>query len=1585
MSGGGGGGGGQLTGWSLTENRNRRLRDKVFVAAWTFADMQFDWELGSLLTGRTFELCGTCTSEPHLFPGPSQIWLKMSVDSDNSYVLLSSRDSRTSCVFQTADEKDDLPGVGEESVLEMLSYSKFSDLETWLCMPSSLLLPRALDSAHTSSSSSSTSSSSHASNHSSNSPPISSSSSPASNSRRSTCSEPGDTPLRSSEKESTFLTPALGREMPFLATPLLPILSSTPAAATLSSGMSAGDSASHSGVSIRKRRRLAASPGGLHWNSSGSVQREFWSPDLSRGSRGSVAGGGGGGARSLPLTEVGGASPACASERAALRKTVSVDDRLLQPVGREQQHLRLLSRLERGKKKLRNIHSLGTTGRYDTRKNRHLPGVMTQQMQNLQLSQTRKCPGGPASPSAAKRLYRNLSEKLRGSTSSFEDAYFFGKTDRLRKASTMQGSDCIFEAVEQQDLDTVQILLYQFSAEELDLNTPNSQGLTPLDIAIMTNNTPIAKLLLKAGGKESPHFVSVESREAHLSSLVVEAERRAADLAAQAQRDGLSLEACHKDKQLRAWEWRSKLYKRMKTGFQHARAPEAPSMVRLSVSSSTTLTVTFQEPQCLNSTVVTKYRVEWSCLKDFSLLAGEMVLDNLQTLRCTISSLTTGRLYHVRVSAYNMKGWGPPASSLPPSAAPSNWRESDGREPRRRGHIEAMERLLQQVRATHTHYCCGEAVGSLRSSSSCLRSRRWSCRGSVITVRVEEGSKSTGLKTRAAAEPGQTSYTSKLQNPSRKQSVSRSLKHLFNSSNKFVKTLKRGIYLAAVFYHKDSLLVTAEDQIPIVEVDDSYSSSLMQDFLWFTKLSCMWEDVRWLRQSMSVSMSSSSTLQARHKMLTAAGQLQNLLGTHNLGRVHYEPIKDRHGNVLLVTIRDTESQHSLFNGKWMQVTKLQSQRKSLSTPEEPYALDILIITIQDILAYQRRSTHRLAPGLYLGYLKLSSSVDQIKVLVSQRTPNMLCHTRIRDNANVSREEWDWIQTLSAAGQRDHTREESEGAEPRAESHAPLLYYELQTAIKSLLKLINLPLHQARHFRLYSQEVVELGHSVSFLLLLPAADDVCSAPGQSNPYIPLSGFLHLPLQMFELVHFCTYKEKFISLYCRLSSVLDLDALITQQALREAITDSEVATAKQRHQLILDYIQQLDEMRRDLRWITDALQYARYKQPRGGVPITCLVDASAPESDSSQQKTDSTSSTMDYLPTPSPSPEFRRRKTISDSLLGSDEDGSSEVFLPTDSDYDSSDALSPRELDLLYSPPQDLSQQAVHSLGGSAPDVLQIHELRYSVCPPSDLPLPSLLKDPKSKEAPPSSPLLPRSPSLSKDFPLSGSSLARSPSLSRTLPTSPSLPLSPRFSKDLPLTLPLPPALSDTTKTLEGLSLSKSHQEDVAPLRALANPPAKRKLLSRSHRGQYFSGHQRWLRGHSGESHTGSLSEGVYTKQLDPDLTPPGDLPSPQGTTYVSHASCVLESRKGRQREPRPHVRRIFVEPCKELSPGHERRGWEEEQGGDMTEKVAAAGVLVVVAQAESGGEGEEPEGAAAQDEDSDDQTNAQVSEILSSTL
>ncbi|XP_073684001.1 ankyrin repeat and fibronectin type-III domain-containing protein 1 [Garra rufa] len=1323
-------------------------------------------------------------------PENKEKWLKMSYETEKT-CLLAPQESRTPC----GCHKYEIPGMGDDSVLEMLSYSKFSDLETWLCMPSTLL-PRSQDSV---------------------------------------CSLPspshengtGDTDKESRplENESIHLSQCQERKTHLLPPSLLLPVSASPQSSsplrTTSTPLPKPTRDSCQGaVSVRKRRRLAASPGGLHWDASGSVLR-----DHDRGETSSLSE-----VKRFPRSvDSQSRVPEPWRDRVPLRKTISVDDRLLQQTPRE--HHRLLSRIERGKKKLRNINSLGATGRYETHKksesrisrlaqrlnqrqsdaalikdfrplfllsgspgssqslDRNFSISMTQQMQNLQLTQSKKG-AGPASPSAAKRLYRNLSEKLKGSHSSFEDAYFFGRSDRIRKVSNIQSSEALFEAAEQQDLDAVQILLFQYTADELDLNTPNSEGLTPLDISIMTNNVPIAKLLLKAGGKESPHFVSLESRDAHLSALVQEAQRRASELSTQVMRESLSLETSDKEKQLKAWEWRCKLYKRMRTGFEHARPPEAPLMVRLSVTGSTSLTVSFQEPASMNSAVVTKYKVEWSCLKDFSLLAGELILENLQSLKCTITGLTTGRQYYVKVSAYNMKGWGSAQLSQPPSAVPSNWKDCDGRESRRRGHIEAMERLLQQVRATHQHYCCGE--------------------------------------------------TSKLQNPSRKQSVSRSLKHLFHSSTKFVKTLKRGVYIASVFYHKDSLLVTNEDQIPIVEVDDSYSSSLMQDFLWFTKLSCMWEDVRWLRQSLAVSTSSSSTLQSRQKMLAAAGQLQNLLGTHNLGRVHYEPIKDRHGNVLLVTVREMDSLYSFFNGKWMQVSKLQSQRKSLSTPEEPYALDILLITIQDILAYQRRGQHRLSSGLYLGYLKLSSSVDQIKVLVPQRMPNMLCHTKIRDNFNVSRS---W----------------------------------------------------AKHFRLYTHEVLELGHNVSFLLLLPASDDVCSAPGQTNPYTPHSGFLNLPLQMFELVHFCSYKEKFISLYCRLSSVLDLDALITQQAFREAITDSEVSTAKQRHQHILDYIQQLDEMWRDVRWITNALQYARYKQPLGWVPITWLVDVSV---EPPVQKNDSTSSNTDYVPTPSPSPEMRRRKPTIESQPGSDEEGCSEVFLPTDSDYDSSDALSPRDLDLVYSSAQDLSHQAVHVLSGSAPDVLQMHDLKYSACPKSILETESCTKD------------------------------------------------------------------------MEDLSLSSYSVKttDKPDRKFIADPPTKRKLLSKSHpQRSYFGGPHRWLRVQS-ESHTPSLSEGIYTRQSDIDLP----LESPVSLPHSPTTSYSLDEYKAPYRESKPNVRRIFVESCSKTSPCRDAPHWEEEETGSKGATAREAG----------SGYGTTAE---VQDVDSDEQTNEQVSEILSSTL
>ncbi|XP_076207083.1 ankyrin repeat and fibronectin type-III domain-containing protein 1-like isoform X3 [Aptenodytes patagonicus] len=925
------------------------------------------------------------------------------------------------------------------------------------------------------------------------------------------------------------------------------------------------------------------------------------------------------------------------------------------------------TKAERVKTKLRRQFSLGSADKKDFYQPKSTSPKMTQQMRDLQLAQARK-PPGPSSPNAAKRLYRNLSGKFRVNYTSFDEGSLAGRgeKEKLRKSYLFQSNAALFEAVELQDLDRVQELLKQYSPEELDLNTPNSEGLLPLDIAIMTNNAPIARALLQAGGKESPHFVSLESRSLHLSTLVREAEQRVNELTAQVVNEAPNTDCSEKEKQLKAWEWRYRLYKRMKAGFEHARVPDAPTNVHLSVASSSSVQVTFWEPLSVNSAVVTKYKVEWSCSPTFSPRLGEAVIDKLKNLHFTIRGLVSGTAYYVQVSAYNMKGWGPPQASVPPFAIPSNWREYDGRAPRRRGQAEALDHLLGQVKTVHQHCVC-HASSALCSPEPC-----------------------------------------KNQPQSRKHSVSKSLKHLFHPGSKFLKTLKRGLYLTAIFYKDDNILVTHEDQIPVVEIDDTYSCLLMQDFLWFTKVSCMWDEILWLRQCVTVSQSSCSCiLQTRFKMLLAISQMQGLLGIQDLGQVFFEPVKDKQGNILIVTLKEVKTNQTFESVRWVPICKLQTSRKSVSSPEEPTALDTLLISIQDKLAYHQRSSHALSPGLYLGYLKLCSAVDQIRVLVPERLPNILCHVKIRSNPNISREEWEWLQKMASV-------EEPIPAEPEAETSQNHLFQELQVAIKELMTLVNIPLQEAKDFRLYSQEVLDFGGQVSFLLLLPPSDDVCTAPGQNNPYTPRSGFLTLPLQIFELVHFFTYDREFITQYCQVSALLELESLLSQQSLREAFSDAELSTAKQRHQQVQDYIQQMEEIWREMRWIMDALQHARYKQPSCGVSLSGFLSETG---SAMKEKTQSTSSHLDYLPSPAPSPETSRK--LNSDLHGlSDEEGSSEVFLATDSDYDSSRAQSPKELDLVYSSsgPECCSRRVARTLRDSAPDVLQTHELKTLPLPP-----------------------------------------------------------------------------------------------------------------------------------------------------------------------------------------------------------------------------------------------------------------------------
>lgn len=59
--------------------------------------------------------------------------------------------------------------------------------------------------------------------------------------------------------------------------------------------------------------------------------------------------------------------------------------------------------------------------------------------------------------------------------------------------------------------------------------------------------------------------------------------------------------------------------------------------------------------------------------------------------------------------------------------------------------------------------------------------------------------------------------------------------------------------------------------------------------------------------------------------------------------------------------------------------------------------------------------------------------------------------------------------------------------------------------------------------------------------------------------------------FPTVHFNAYCPGFIGQYCRVSALLELESLMSQQALREAFSEAELLAAKKKHQQVQEHMQ------------------------------------------------------------------------------------------------------------------------------------------------------------------------------------------------------------------------------------------------------------------------------------------------------------------------------------------------------------------------------------------------------------------------------
>jgi len=301
----------------------------------------------------------------------------------------------------------------------------------------------------------------------------------------------------------------------------------------------------------------------------------------------------------------------------------------------------------------------------------------------------------------------------------------------------------------------------------------------------------------------------------------------------------------------------------------------------------------------------------------------------------------------------------------------------------------------------------------------------------------------------------------------------------------------------------------------------------------------------------------------------------------------------------------------------------------------------------EMVAFHRVCSRPIEKGLYLGYLKLYSSVEIIHIMTPTSIPNVLPHTKIRDCPNVTSDEWQWLKYL---GKKKHN---CEVVEPDEEQ----LNFQLSVAAACTQLLLDLGISEnefASH-RLYDVEVIEISCDVSFILLVPKLPNVCAVPGHTEQ--ANNGCIMLPVQVFEMIHMRAYQSDFISRYSRLSSILEIDVHLAQQTLRQAFSGEEVTQARARLQQLAVFQQRLDEAWKAMRWIMDIIIYARDRNVRGGLSLSALF--TPPNAETFWENTLSVTQTFGEGESPTPSVDSNFTRRIEELLL----DESSSVYSNT----------------------------------------------------------------------------------------------------------------------------------------------------------------------------------------------------------------------------------------------------------------------------------------------------------------------------------
>jgi len=660
----------------------------------------------------------------------------------------------------------------------------------------------------------------------------------------------------------------------------------------------------------------------------------------------------------------------------------------------------------------------------------------------------------------------------------------------MRDFTTSTSVDIHFQAlcnaVENEKVEKIRSILEH--NPHLDVTHRNSDKLTPLDIAFMLGNQEIADILVKhktlmllegvvpppppaqtthsgdqhsvGGGGSSPPmqrvarvsedvFVSPDSVMTHLTQLINESKKQVekfGQLVKTADPKGVisvtsatgptlpsnlnqnQIRECEKQKTL--WTKRLNSLRRMRAGFLANFSPQTPEGVHAEVVNVNTLKVIVSQgggssgtPLTNPKALVTKFKIQWSFSENFSDLKGERIFNcecgtisstnggassDSRYYEATIPGFLSGQTYYIRAALGNLKGYGSFCSADSNPVVPSTWRALDQSLPRLQNQSEITARILEKV--------LSEGGG-----------------GTVTPVDGHTNSFGGGV--------GSESVKIK-----RRGLFSQLLSAATSGPAKFQRTAAPNkLYLGCVLYHEDKVLMTNEDALPLILVDDLTGvdqATVYSEFHWFCKLSHMWSDVDKLKSKIS---GAEKKFGLKTKLVGAAAAMQGALGglAGDLGTAFRVPIvltaqedsTHQPGSgepgercVIFSLVRHVKIPKSVvsLSLKWVPMSKAMAQHSGRAggksskhhhldapLPSPTSGMDQLCYSIREQIIFQQVSVMTLPKGLYACYVQSFTTVDSghgLNVVVSNSSPSVLPYAKVRDNPHVTSEEWAWVRS-----------------------------------------------------------------------------------------------------------------------------------------------------------------------------------------------------------------------------------------------------------------------------------------------------------------------------------------------------------------------------------------------------------------------------------------------------------------------------------------------------------------------------------------------------------------------------------------------